>query len=114
MVRPAAVMKLPGAHIVSCADEFEKHATWPAVVVASEHTPAFTVPKLPSYSAPTERACGAHAGDEMALSEPLFPLATTGTMPAARARPSGAAKTSVGHAAVKRPPPRLKLSATTL
>ena len=38
MFQPAASMDTPGAHNVIHAVEFEKHATWPAAVVASLHT----------------------------------------------------------------------------
>ena len=73
---------------------------WSAALVASVHwsggEPQVRPPLFPSYTAPTLKAPGAHAGSEIPFTnDPLitasFPEATTGRMPVARALENAAA-----------------------
>src|SRR5262245_11501630 len=106
-VTPAAVMIAPGASIIGLAHTCEKHVIWSATDVASVHLssafgpPQVWPPVLLSYTAPTGKAPGIHAGREMPtwfdpLENRLLPAAMTGMIPAARALANAATRASAG------------------
>ena len=58
--------------------------TWSAAVVAPEQAPYERGPRFASQTAPTDAASSRHAGKEMPVFDPLFPAATTTSVPRAR------------------------------